>query len=273
MPDVLHFYMDDSGTRYPDRKRGTRAAHGYDWFALGGILIDQVDEVHARELHAAFCRDWKITAPLHSVEIRNRNENFLWLEKLDESERKRFYEDLYQLMKESRAVALACVIDRTGYNHRYAEKHQNERWLLCKTAFGVAVERAAKHARFQGFKLRVMPERCNKREDSLVKGYYADLKANGMPFSTSNSSQYDPLSAQQFSETLYEFKVKNKTSPMAQFADLFLWPICMGGYHASNWPYQRLMQDGLLIEAHLPKVEWPTRGTKYSCFENIVKRP
>ena len=44
----MHFYMDDSGTRNPDRHPGRTPAHGYDWFALGGVLIKQEDEESAR---------------------------------------------------------------------------------------------------------------------------------------------------------------------------------------------------------------------------------
>lgn len=38
---------------------------------------------------------------------------------------------------------------------------------------------------------------------------------------------------------LPEFAPKMKTSPMAQFADFYLWPICMGGYNAENRSYKR----------------------------------
>jgi hypothetical protein len=50
MPNVVSFYMDDSGTRHPDHNPGRRAAHGYDWFALGGILVKGEDEAEVRRL-------------------------------------------------------------------------------------------------------------------------------------------------------------------------------------------------------------------------------
>ncbi|WP_157213387.1 DUF3800 domain-containing protein [Rhizobium sp. CF122] len=102
-------------------------------------------------------------------------------------------------------------------------------------------------------KLRVHPERCNKAEDANLEGYYKALKAEGMPFAKDNSDKYGPLTPEQLTQTLYEFKTKQKTSPMAQLADLYLWPICMGGYHASNRPYQRLTDDGKLIDCHIRK--------------------
>ncbi|MDF0582075.1 DUF3800 domain-containing protein [Bradyrhizobium yuanmingense] len=39
---LLHLYIDESGTRHPDRP-GTEAKHGNDWFAMGGILINDED--------------------------------------------------------------------------------------------------------------------------------------------------------------------------------------------------------------------------------------
>lgn len=269
---AISFYLDDSGTRYPNRAPGKRPEHGHDWFALGGILVTQEDEVAARSLHIDFCREWKITYPLHSSEVRSQNERFLWLRELSDAEQKRFYESLYQLLRTAPVVGLACVIDRPGYNARYSELYNREPWLLCKTAFSVAVERAAKYAVAQGCRLRVHPERCNKREDGYLRGYYDDLRASGMPFAQDTSEKYAPLTPDLLRKTLYEFKLKNKTSPMSQLADLYLWPICMGGYNANNRPYKRLMEDGKLIECRLSPEDWPMLATKYSCFGAVERK-
>jgi hypothetical protein len=59
---------------------------------------------------------------------------------------------------------------------------------------------------------------------------------------------------------------------MAQFADLYLWPMCIGGYHASNRTYARLIKDGKLMECALPTNDWLTLGTKYSCFDLVQKK-
>jgi hypothetical protein len=222
MPSVLQFYMDDSGTRRPDHQPGKRAQHGHDWFALGGVLVNEEDEGAARELHADFCGHWEITYPLHSVEIRGRTGNFLWLTKLGKTDREEFYECLYQMIRAVPIVGLACVIDRPGYNNRYLERYGRESWRLCKTAFAVAVERGAKEAIRRKRKLRVLPERCNKAEDKFLRSYYTDLRATGMPFSVDSSSKYAPLTTEQLSATLHEFSPKAKTSPMAQLADLYL---------------------------------------------------
>lgn len=76
---ILNLYLDDSGTRHPSKKQGKKAAHGYDWFALGGVLVRGEDEDKARHLHAAFVEKWGVITPLHSSEIRSQNEGFLWL--------------------------------------------------------------------------------------------------------------------------------------------------------------------------------------------------
>jgi len=94
-----------------------------------------------------------------------------------------------------------------------------------------------------------------------------------MPFDKDTSRKYGPLTQAQFAATLYDFKTKHKTSPMAQLADLYLWPICMGGYHKGNRPYERLKEDGKLIECVLSADAIDALGSKYSCFENVAVKP
>lgn len=272
MPKVMHFYMDDSGTRNPDRHPGRVPAHGYDWFALGGVLIKQEDEPTARTAYGELCQRWRITSPLRSADIRSKAGPFAWLGKLDEHERNRFLEELYQLMADIPVIGHACVIDRPGYNARYLEKYGRKRWLLCKTAFSVSVERAAKLARNKGYKLKIFVERGDKKADKHVQQYYESLRQDGSPFDPSTSSKYAPLTAAELADTLYEFRKKAKTSPLMQVADLFLWPICMGGYHPGNRTYARLKADGKLIDCLLEPDRIPALGIKYSCWELAVEK-
>lgn len=65
-------------------------AHGCDWFALGGILVQDEGEEVVRKLHAAFVAKCGFAAPLHSSEVRSRNEGFLWLRGKTEDERNEF---------------------------------------------------------------------------------------------------------------------------------------------------------------------------------------
>lgn len=269
MKQIIHLYIDDSGTRHPDHRQGRIAGHGHDYFALGGILIKESDEPAARKLHSNFCGKWEIKHPLHSVEIRGKNKNFAWIGKLSETEQENFYEDLYQVLAQAPVLGIACVIDRPGYNHRYQAKYDNDRWSLCKTTFAILVERAAKYADKQGCKLRVFPEKCSKKEDRILKGYFNHLKTNGMPFNSKNSSTYAPLNADDFRRLLYDFKVKEKTSPMVQLADLYLWPMAMGGYKRENIPYQKLLKDKKLIDCLYDAAEVPHLGIKYSCFDLV----
>ncbi len=269
---ILNLYLDDSGTRHPNRKPGKMAAHGNDWFALGGVLVKDEDETKARELHQAFMKNWKVGQPLHSSEIRSQNEGFFWLRDLSETDRTAFYEELYCLMRDAPVIGIACVIDRPGYCARYNEKFNENPWLLCKTAFSVVVERSVKHAMADGRRLRVCPERCNKAEDRALKAYYQNLKADGMPFDPKNSNKYKPLTKEDLATTLYDLKFKYKSSPMSQLADLYLWPICIGGYHASNRAYKRLLEDEKLIECHITPENHATLGSKYSCFEKVKRK-
>jgi hypothetical protein len=71
MPRILNFYMDDSGTRAPDRKLLPYNPMVREFFALGGVLINEDDEGSARKLYDDFCVRWSIGYPLHSVEIRH----------------------------------------------------------------------------------------------------------------------------------------------------------------------------------------------------------
>ncbi len=149
MVQVMHLYLDDSGTRNLNHKAGKVAAHGRDWFALGGVIIAQEEEAAARQMHADFMARWGLDAAtvfLHSFEIRNRTGDFTWLGGLTEADQNRFMEELYAIIRTPPYVGIACVIDRPGYEARYREKYGRDQWSLCKTAFSVLVERAAKFA-------------------------------------------------------------------------------------------------------------------------------
>jgi hypothetical protein len=266
MPRVLNFYMDDSGTRTPNRKPLPYNPKAREFFALGGVLIDEDDEGPARKLYDDFCARWSISYPLHSVEIRHAKGNFGWL-KRDTDEHARFMRDLSRLLTTMNVVGIACVIDRPGYDARYREKYGRRMWHLCQTAFCIVVERAAKQALRDARKLRVMPERSCRDDEQRLMQYFARLKKDGAPFDPQASTIYAPLGPSELHSTLYELKFKSKTSPMAQIADLFLWPIAIGGYDPANRPYVTLREAGRLIECRLDETAHASCGTKYSCFE------
>lgn len=133
MPSVLNFYMDDSGTRAPNRKLLAYVPGVHDCFALGGVLVREEEEARVRAAHEEFCHRWSIEYPLHSVEIRHRSHKFSWL-KRDEVSTK-FMRDLTRMPTSVDVLGIACVVDRPGYDARYRERYGRRQWHLCQTAF------------------------------------------------------------------------------------------------------------------------------------------
>lgn len=264
----MTLYIDDSGSRHPDRNPGdTLPKHGYDWFGLGGVMVRDDEEAAVRQEHAALCNEWGLDAPLHSTEIRNRSGHFAWLGQLPTAKRDAFLEALARLVTGPQLTAIACVVDRPGYNHRYRDIYGRKRWSLCKTAFTVVVERAAKYAMNHDCRLRVYVERSDKRTDNRMRSYYDTLRNDGHPFNPNNAAKYQPLTGVQLHTTLYEFRTKDKSSPLMQLADICLWPMCMGGYDPTNRPYRTLKEAGTLIDCKLDPAVVEFEGIKYSCWD------
>ena len=268
MPRILNFYMDDSGTRVPMRKPLPFSPLERNFFALGGVLINEEDEALARKAYDDFRERWGLDYPLHSVEIRHSAGRFNWLRRNTE-EYELFMRDLTRLLTSIDILGLACVIDRAGYDARYREKHGRHQWHLCQTAFSIAVERAAKFARRQGRKLRVLPERSCRADERRLAKYYETLKISGPPFAKESSSIYAPLSGAEFTETLHEIRFKSKSSPLEQIADLVLWPLVRSAYGENNRACAALRDAGRFIESRLPAEDIETCGSKRSCFELV----
>ncbi len=102
-----------------------------------------------------------------------------------------------------------------------------------------------------------------------IRKYLGGLCQNGTPFDKQSSSLYSPLGSEGFREALYELRFKQKSSPMAQIADLYLWPMAIAGYDRENRAHVLLKSAGRLIESHVPEAQWPELATKYSCFELV----
>lgn len=271
MVETLCLYLDESGARHPDKRIGRTPKHGHDWFGVGGILFDEKHKEHLKKHYDDFCNKHNITSPLRSADIRAYKKGFSFIGNLNDAHKEEFFEDLYQLMNDNEVIGFACVIDRPGYKTRYEDVYGDKKWLLCKTAFSVVVERAAKYAKSKNKKLRVYVEQSGKKEEAMIKQYYETLKNTGMPFDNKNSSKYAPLTPADFDDILYDLKFKSKKSKPTQLADLYLWPMCIGGYHPKNKTYQRLLEDKKLINCHLEEKEIPNLGIKYSCWEQVDK--
>jgi hypothetical protein len=264
MATQYNFYIDDSGTRHPDRE--LRTSGQPDWFALGGVLVSAEDEDHCRELHRALCSKWTFTYPLHSEEIRHAKGNFRWLGK-ERKTKDAFLADLQAMLTSMPVLGLACVIDRPGYHDRYHALYGSGKWFLCRSAFAICVERASKFARQKGCKLNVFVEKSDRETDGTIRKYFADIKQVGHPFNNENAAKYNPLDQPDLANTLYDLKIKSKSSPMMQIADLYLYPICKGGYDANHYPYQILKAYQKLIDFHV--IEPSSGGIKYYCFGGI----
>jgi hypothetical protein len=261
---TLHLYVDDSGSRDLDKSDDQV---GSKWFALGGVLVAEEDEATVRAAHASFCGRWDITYPLHSYDIRTATGDFSWIADLTTEDRTAFFSDLSQFLIDLPVLGTACVVHRQGYNDRYRAKYGTRRWALCKTAFSIVIERAAKYAHQNGRRMKVFYERSDRINERRLEGYYAAMRAEGMPFDGANSSKYVPLTAAELSRTLWECRKKFKSSPVMQVADLYLHPICVGGYDAENRALAALRANKRTINCVLSEVDAAHVGIKYSCFD------
>lgn len=268
MRNEFHFYMDDSGSRDPDKNRNADP-NSPPWFGLGGLIVHSSEVALAKDSLSDFRSRWPELKdhPLRSYNIRNMTGSFRWLADASMTRRREFFDDLTSTMLSLPVHGMACVVDRPGYNERYREIYGQRRWKLCKTAFNIAVERAAKYARFHGARLRVFIERSDRATETQMRSYYDDMRAHGLPFDQSKSAIYAPLCADGLRETLYEFDVKTKNSVLMQAADLMLLPLCKGGYNADERIFAALKAAGKLLDCRC-NAENGLLGIKYSCFRS-----
>ncbi len=196
-PICMEIYFDESGSRFPDLK-GDLPPSTRDFFALGGILFETQDIHRIISAYDFLRTKWNITYPLHSNSIRFETDEFTWLKGLDGGKKQEFYRDLDSMIEQQPFVALACVINRPGYNARYKKLYGDQRWMLCKTAFAILVERAAKFASSRGRRLRVHFEESEKREDRDIVQYQKELKKTGCRFLGTLLPNTNPLPASRF---------------------------------------------------------------------------
>lgn len=266
----FHLYVDDSGSRYCDKPQAN-CHNGMDYFALGGVLVQEDDVGIIFEAHTDFMRRWSIGCPLHSTKIRGKRGGFSWLS-LDDEKSDRFLGDLQRLILGLPIVAISCVIDRGGYVARYADKYP-EPWLLCQTAFAILIERAAKFCQARDSTLLVYFEESGKKEDRLIVEYMRSLKSTGMPFPGSGAAGYDDLSPAEFRRIVVgEPRRVTKSVPMVQLADLVLYAMARGGYEADYAPFRSLRSSGKVIDSLLRPEDIPRLGVKYSCFDTKKAR-
>jgi Protein of unknown function (DUF3800) len=262
----LHLYVDDSGSRDLNKAPTLSRNDGMDYFALGGILIDEKDIDGLLTTHKLFCDAHNIDYPLHSWAIRGGREKFGWLKNPEKAFA--FYTDLESFLVGLPVIGIAAVVDRPGYIIMQQEKCQAAPVPMAKSAFGFLIERAAMFADSRQCSLRVFFERAGKAEDRSMILYMRDLKKFGMPFDGTNADADNSLTAQDFCRIVMgEPRGRTKETPMIQVADLMLYPMAKGGYDPDYRAYVSLLKAGKLIDALFDAENRTKLGIKYSCFE------
>ena len=260
------FYMDETGSRHPDKKADASRA-GKDWFGLGGVLIRGEHNDHARQLVSQFAGRWKLQSPAHLTDMMAERKGFAWLGRRKQEERDQFWRDWHATLVDAQVIGLGCIVDRPGYVARgYLEKHP-DKWLLCRSAFDISVDRAAKIARREGRKLHIVFEQDPGIND-IMHGYFANLKEKGLAFDASNSGKYTPLSRDEFAETLGRIQHKPKSHSLLQIADSYIYAMARYRYD-KKYPMYRHLRDHLRIaDFALPNECLPHMGVKYYCFDS-----
>src|SRR3546814_4091498 len=108
-----------------------------------------------------------IDYPLHSWAIRGARGKFAWLKAPEKAGN--FHAAIEEYLLSLPIVALACVINRPGYVARYKGRYNEQLWLMCKTAFSILVERAAKFADDEGRQLAIYFEGAGPKEDRDIE--------------------------------------------------------------------------------------------------------
>jgi hypothetical protein len=102
MKRIVNFYMDDSGTRRPNRVPTASDPKTPKYFALGGVLVLEEDEPVVRAAYEALRMKWSIDYPLHAEPIRHGTDDFCRL-KRNSPEYEPFMRDLTAMLTSIRA--------------------------------------------------------------------------------------------------------------------------------------------------------------------------
>jgi hypothetical protein len=265
---LLHLYIDETGSRHPD-KQGVAAKHGFDWFALGGLLIREEDEADAKTKLAGFLAKWpEIRSPLHFTDMRAEKKGFAWIGNLNADRKNRFWSDLRTLLALVPCAGTGCIIDRPGYVARgYGKREGDAKWLLCRSAFDFLIDRTCKYAKTQGRRLRVFYERADPSTDEQIEEYHRNVKSAGLEFDKNTSAKYAPLSQPEFASVLLSIEGKGKANRIMQIADSYVYAIARGSYDTNFDVYRRLCQGGKLITSQVEGKDASILGIKKYCFD------
>lgn len=257
-------YLDESGSPKPDPNDSAR------FFAMGGVLIKRSNEEIIKTIVAEFKIRWNIAdeIPLHASEIRSQKKRFAWLRKLSDEDQGLFMDDITKTIISCPMIVHACIVSRDGYLKRYLIKYGENTWEMMKTAFSIAVERAAKYAALKNGTLMVYFESAGKKEDTLLKQYFNELRSQGHPFDSSRASKYLPLSTSELSKLLRGIDSKKKSNSVMQLTDLCLYPVIQGKDQPKNKAFLALKNAKLLVDCYLEPNQLGDLRIKYYCFDS-----
>lgn len=265
MTKTCTFYMDETGNRHHDKKADASRINK-DWFAFGGVIVRSEDAENMKQSVRDFGSRWRLRTPAHITDMLAQKKGFAWLGTRSQEEVEKFWDDWRRVLCDSPAIGLGCVIDRPGYVKRGYLESYNDKWLLCRSAFDIAVERAAKIARLEDRKLHIVFESDPAMNDK-VKSYFQNLKTNGLAFDGERSNRYAPLTKEQFAETLGRIDHKPKEHPILQIADSYIYAIARHKYEQRYWLWRHLRDRKRIADFAVPDGMSKTLGVKHYCFD------
>lgn len=242
------------------------------WFTLGGVLIRDDDKATCKQAHADFLGRWpEVTQPLHLTDMHSKRKGFAWLEAVSREKLGDFWADYHSVVGSLPMIAVGCVVHRPGYRDRgYGSREGDAKWNLCRTAFNILIERAAKLAHADGCRLRVRYEGADRKADKALHAYWRELKAGqGLGFNAQNAAKYDPFPPDVLAATLVDLERKDKKSALIQFADTCALALSKGRYQPNFSTYVALKQGGRLADTHVGEERAASEGVKYSCFDGL----
>jgi hypothetical protein len=148
----------------------------------------------------------------------------------------------------------------------YGSRVGDAKWLLCRSAFDILIDRSGKYAKFQNRRLRVFYERADPSTDERVEDYFRNIKTAGLAFDPTTSAKYAPLTQPEFASVLLSIEGKDKNNRMVQIADSYIYSIARGSYDPKFDIYKRISDGGKLITSQVPGDQAAILGIKKYCF-------
>jgi hypothetical protein len=204
-------YLDESGSPR-GVLAGAQRSDGMDCFAMGGVLVERTHEIDVVMMHRAFLDRWSISSPLHSSSIRGARKAYAWLGR-DAARRAAFLSDLDAFLCGLPVFGVAAVVDRPA------------RWQRAENvAIAHVVRRVAAMLGATGAITEVRFERAGRAEDERLMKLFREMKS--WPVAMENFASRTTIGA----VVLGDPEGRTKSDPLAQVADLYLYPMAKACY-------------------------------------------